>query len=85
MAYFKLSLLDYTKTTVQDNGLVKFLPSVISEFYSQSEEYASNKETNLAEHKNSFCYTYDENLSLHTNAQKELTFSINQMVMKDTE
>lgn len=85
MAYFKLSLLDYTKTTVQDNGLVKFLPSVISEFYSQSEEYASNKKTNLAEHKNSFCYTYDENLSLHTNAQKELTFSINRMVMKDTE
>lgn len=85
MAYFKLSLLDYTKTTVQDNGLVKFLPSVISEFYSQSEEYASNKEINLASHKNSFCYTYDENLSLHTNAQKELTFSINRMVMKDTE
>ena len=75
MAYFKLSLLDFAEDSTLKNA--GFISSTMSEFYSQQEA-----------HKNgitSFCYTYNENLSLHTNAQKELTFSIDRVVLRDNE
>lgn len=83
MAYFKLSLLDYTNS--ETVNALKFLPSVVSEFYSQSTEQASKRDQDFAQHKQSFCYTYNESFSLHTNAQKELTFSIDRMILKDNE
>ena len=81
MGYFKLSLLDYTLNNT--SNAVKFLPSTVSEFYPQMT--VEQSKTNLATAKHSFCYTYGESLSLHSNAQKEFSFSIDKMILKDNE
>ena len=75
MAYFKLSLLDFAEDSTSKNA--SFLSSTMSEFYSQEEAHQKNKI--------SFCYTYNETLNLHTNAQKDLSFSIDRMILKDNE
>lgn len=72
MAKFKLFLL--TPQT-KDGGTI-YLKTPISEFYSQQTKNIVNELKNLPEQKNSYCYSFDEKLSLHTNAQKELTFSM---------
>lgn len=76
MAYFKLSLLDFMEDGDERNA--KFLSSTMSEFYSQQESHNDPS-------KITFCYTYNESLNLHTNAQKELSFSIDRMILKDNE
>ena len=77
MIHFKLSLLS---TTVSNNRLtnVKYSVLPISEFYDQNYIYQHNKKSvenkSFSTQKHSFSYTYDEKLSLHQNAQEELTF-----------
>lgn len=80
MAYFKLMLMKPIHTTADNNLESKYLLNTISEFYSQEAEYKNNKE-NLLNSEFSFCYTYNEKLSIHKHHQKELTFSMNQMIL----
>lgn len=80
MAYFKLMLMKPIHTTVDSNLESKYLLNTISEFYSQEEEHKNNKE-NLLNSEFSFCYTYNEKFSIHKHHQKELTFSMNQMIL----
>lgn len=83
MIHFKLSLLS---TTVSNNRLtnVKYSVLPISEFYDQNYIYQHNKRSaenkSFSTQKHSFSYTYDEKLSLHQNAQKELTFSMSNKI-----
>lgn len=73
MAYFKLSLL------TPKFGEKKYSSQVFSEFYSQEDLFNYNKEV-LKEKKfitkNTFCYSYDESISLHFNGQKDLSFKM---------
>lgn len=80
MAYFKLMLMKPIHTTADSNLESKYLLNTISEFYSQEEECKNNKE-NLLNSEFSFCYTYNEKFSIHKHHQKELTFSMNQMIL----
>lgn len=80
MAYFKLMLVKPIHTIADSNLESKYLLNTISEFYSQEEEYKNNKE-NLLNSEFSFCYTYNEKFSIHKHHQKELTFSMNQMIL----
>ena len=80
MAYFKLMLMKPIHTIMGDDLESKYLLNTISEFYSQEEEYKNNKE-NLLNSEFSFCYTYNEKFSIHKHYQKELTFSMNQMIL----
>lgn len=75
MAKFKISLL----STQPDNSTDNFIPSVLSNFTSQILEKESKT------YSTSSCYTYDEKLSLHQNAQKELTFSMDRMLLQHDE
>ena len=81
MAYFKLMLLKPIHQKRDDINIdSKYLINTISEFYSQETEYNNFKE-NLLNSKFSFCYTYNEKLSIHKHHQKELTFSLDQMIL----
>jgi hypothetical protein len=80
MAYFKLMLMKPIHTTADSNLESKYLLNTISEFYSQEEEHKNNKE-NLLNSEFSFCYTYNEKFSIHKHHQKELTFSMNQIIL----
>ena len=77
MAYFKLMLMKPIHTNSIDS---KYLLNTISEFFSQEQEYKSNKE-NLLNSEFSFCYTYNEKFSVHKHAQKELSFSMNEKIL----
>ena len=81
MAYFKLMLLKpIHQLRDADNIDSKYLINTISEFYSQEAEYDNFKE-NLLNSEFSFCYTYNEKFSVHKHHQKELTFSLDQMIL----
>ncbi|MCR4660581.1 MAG: hypothetical protein K5765_01110 [Clostridia bacterium] len=83
MAKFKLFLLSLTNTK---ENIVSFTPSIISEFYSPDvvKQYENN-ENILDTQYSSYCYTFNENLSIHSNAQKDLTFKMEKMILKDDE
>lgn len=73
MAYFKLSLL------TPKFGEKKYSSQVFSEFYSQEDLFNYNKEVLKKKKfitKNTFCYSYDESISLHSNGQKDLSFKM---------
>lgn len=74
MAYFKLSLLTLSIPVgkTRDGFDIEYFSNTISEYSSQDQS------------KN-FCYSYNEQFSTHTNAQKELTFSMDRMLMKGDE
>jgi len=89
MAYFKLSLL--TKAYDQDN-LNKYIKNVISEFYSNNvnqDLLQYEKENNTKNLKDNLTniytktYTYNEKLNIHQQAQKDLTFSLDKMILDD--
>lgn len=85
MAYFKLSLL-FLGDNQYVNNAIEYLPSVISEFYSQTEERESALANNWDQpQKNTFCFTYNEQFGIHSNSQKELSFSMDRMVLMDNE
>lgn len=80
MAKFRLSLLNLTET---NSNRIQFTQSVISEFYSP-EAVVRHEPSNIFEEQyNNYCYTYNESLSIHSNAQKELTFDLEKLILKD--
>ena len=87
MAKFKLYLLTFQNNINEKNQLSnKYLANLISEFTSQVSTKTisgDNREHFIYNTNNSFCYTYDEQLSLHQNSQKELTFKMDFRVYRD--
>ena len=82
MAKFKISLI----TSINGNKDISnlsdqstFIPTVISNYNSQV-QYTNHKLAR-ANSKNSFSYTYEEKLSIHQNAQKELTFKMDRKLL----
>jgi hypothetical protein len=80
MAKFKLSLL--TIIADESKNYAQCLQSTISEFDSEIErnnlrDGAYTKNTS----QKSFCYSYNEQLKIQKNNQKELTFSMNKMTI----
>lgn len=78
MAKFKLHFLSFiSEANISPNAqtnTTKFLKTTISEFYPQTEKRADT-----------FCWSYNEKISLHKNSQKELTFSMDKMILKGDE
>lgn len=87
MAKFKLYLLTFQNDINETNQLSnKYLANLISEFTSQVSTKTIGGDTRehfIYNTNNSFCYTYDEQLSLHQNSQKELTFKMDFRVYRD--
>lgn len=87
MAKFKLYLLTFQNDIKEKNQLSnKYLANLISEFTSQVSTKTIGGDTRehfIYNTNNSFCYTYDEQLSLHQNSQKELTFKMDFKVYRD--
>lgn len=88
MPYFKLELLTLADSTLNvldsaaDSNRAYFLADTISEFYSQQEVAKSTTNYSAADPQlNTYCYSYDESISLHTNAQKELSFKLNDHIL----
>ena len=87
MANFKLYLLTL-KNNEHEIFSDRYLASLISEFHSQIDTKMLARTNDKREHliyntNNTFCYTYDEQLSLHQNSQKELTFKMDFKVYRD--
>ena len=90
MAYFKLSLL--TKAYDKDNPN-RYIKNVISEFYGNNvneQLIQYERENNLAPQLKSGTtniytktYTYNEKLNIHQQGQKDLTFSLDKMILDD--
>ena len=86
MSYFKISLL----TPQITNGQMQYLESTISEFFNQSDEFNAKQGKEVEalftnSNKYSFCYTFNEKLEIHKNAQKQLTFSITKYIFINDE
>ena len=79
MAHFKISLLTPSFT----GNATSFLSTPISEFYTQTD--VNNKTADINNTQYSYCHTYDEQFSLHQNAQKELTFKMDRYILLDME
>ena len=86
MAQFILKLL----TPTLSDGRLRYLETTISEFYNQVEEHnlsqlnsMKTQEEVFTNRKHSFCYSFNEKLSIHTNSQKELSFSMLRNVWVD--
>lgn len=82
MAKFKLYLLNLTETNESN---IRFTPSMISEFYSPDVIANSDVEVSFENQYDTYCYTYGESLSIHINAQKELSFKMEKMILKNDE
>ena len=87
MANFKLYLLTL-KNNETEIFSDRYLASLISEFHSQIDTKMLARTNDKREHliyntNSTFCYTYDEQLSLHQNSQKELTFKMDFKVYRD--
>ena len=85
MSYFKLELLNLAESSVEilssaaDSQRVYYLANTISEFYSPVPK--ADNIYYVKPQTNTYCYSYDESLSLHTNGQKELTFKLNDQII----
>ena len=74
MNRFKISLLTIQHKT--GSNASKFISNTISEFYDQT------MNADFPMEYTSFAYTYDEKFSIHTNAQKELSFKMDRYVTR---
>ena len=87
MSYFKLELLNLAESSVDilssaaDSQRVYYLANTISEFYSPAQKAKDSGIYSVKSQTNTYCYSYDESLSLHTNGQKELTFKLNDQII----
>ena len=75
MAYFKLYLL----TPAVDNthyGVSHFLKTIISEFYPQEKKINNSPSETITSQRNTFCFSFNEKISLHKNGQKDFSFSM---------
>ena len=84
MAKFKISLItsingDKNINSTKDQST--FIPTVISNYNSQIKFNDSNAILARANPENSFSYTYNEKLSIHQNAQKELSFDMDRKLL----
>lgn len=89
MAQFQIKLLTSALNGSANSGNFSnfFLETPITEFYSQETTYLdrfnidpiTSRQIPFSS-KNTFCYTYDESLSMHQNAQKELSFSMDRKI-----
>lgn len=85
MAQFKIDLLtpSVVETTNNEfNFSTPYLVTRISEFYKQTDEFNN---TNWTQQQNTYTFTFDEKVSFHKNAQKELTFSMLRNVWVENE
>lgn len=82
MAKFKLYLLTFQDhINSSNNGLSnKYFANLISDFTLQQQQIADKTIHHL---QDNFCYTYDEQLSLHQNSQKELTFKMDFQIYRE--
>ena len=82
MAKFKILFL----TQKIENGNVYWLQAPMSEYYSQKDELAAQRqEYNMLNTQHTFCYTFNEQYSISENSQKTLTFSMTtNVMMQDT-
>jgi hypothetical protein len=76
MAYFKLSLLTFSVGADK----VNYSTQTISEFISQQEALVDSSNFKV---KSSFCYTNNEQFSIHANNDKEVTFLMTEKVLSD--
>ena len=82
MAQFKILLVtpSVKKNEEQDLFFTNFLLSTISEFYSdisiEDNPQNTSKEYLLSQQKITHCYSYNEKISIHTNSQKDFSFSM---------
>lgn len=87
MSYFKLELLNLAESPIDilssaaDSQRVYYLANTISEFYSPAQKAKASGTYSVESQTNTYCYSYDESLSLHTNGQKELTFKLNDQII----
>lgn len=77
MAHFKLELLTPVLT---ENSDTSFLTNVITDFSSQLDTNQLHNDMLLEHSSPSFAFSFDEKLNIHTNADKELTFSMHKKV-----
>ena len=66
MAHFKIKLL--TSKLDGNNKSPMYLETPLSDF----DEQLLNKKLNTLYNTHTYCYTFDEKISLHTNGQKTL-------------
>lgn len=93
MAQFKIDLLtpSVVETTNNEfNFSTPYLVTRISEFYKQTDEFNSKQTDELSniawtQQQNTYTFTFDEKVSFHKNAQKELTFSMLRNVWVENE
>lgn len=93
MAQFKIDLLtpSVVETTNNEfNFSTPYLVTRISEFYKQTDEFNSKQPDELnnivwTQQQNTYTFTFDEKVSFHKNAQKELTFSMLRNVWVENE
>ena len=87
MSYFKLELLNLAESPIDilssaaDSQRVYYLANTISEFYSPAQKAKDSGNYSVKSQTNTYCYSYDESLSLHANGQKELTFKLNDQII----
>lgn len=84
MAKYKISLL----TSVANGNASYFLPTVLGIYNDQisydkekQETYSKILSTAHSNSEQSFCYTYNEKLSIHQNAQKDLSFFMDRKIL----
>lgn len=82
MAQFKILLVtpSIKKNEEKDLFFTNFLLSTISEFYSdisfEDNPQDALKEYSFSQQKITHCYSYNESISIHTNSQKDFSFSM---------
>ena len=73
MAKFQIKLLT-SRISSLDNAT--FLEAPMTEFYNQMDVYENRMQGSFQSQQNTYCYTFNEKVSFHTNGQKELQFSM---------
>ena len=73
MAKFKISLL----ASVNNNNTSSFVKTILTDFTQTIDQNITRN--------NRYNYTYDENFSIHQNAQKELTFKMDRKILQSNE
>lgn len=89
MAQFKILLMTPSVRPKEEKDLffTNFLYSTISEFYSdiKIENVIQEQKTSFSQQKVSYCYTYNEKISIHANSQKDFSFSMLRNIWQNDE
>ena len=77
MAKFKLYLLTTNNNVNEDNNQITYIKTLISSFTDQESLYDNNKTADsTGDLRENFCYTQNEKISKHRNAQQDLSFDM---------